>query len=55
MKKIILVSCYIVASVIMASCTSEEVVKKVNTKQQELELVAIDGSTGQIPIKPPKK
>jgi hypothetical protein len=57
MKRIILVSCYIIACVAMVSCTNDEVESTPNNKQQ----VSADapentsgGSTGQTPTTPPK-
>jgi hypothetical protein len=58
MKRIFLVSCYILAAIAMASCTNDEVETAPKTNEQQ----AInddpqepgDGQTGQTPIPPPK-
>lgn len=55
MKRIFLVSCYIIASVAMQSCTNDDVETTPNTNKQELSTVtAIDGQNGQTPLPPPK-
>lgn len=53
MKKIFLISCYIVASVVMVSCTNDEVetIPKINKKQITADG---DGQSGQTPTTPPK-
>ncbi|MBW4361073.1 hypothetical protein [Flavobacterium taihuense] len=57
MKKIFLVSCFIIASVAMTSCTSDDVETAETTPKtlkQELRADAPgDGSTGQIPVPRP--
>ncbi|MFV5695195.1 hypothetical protein ACM55G_07125 [Flavobacterium sp. LB3P122] len=57
MKRIILVSCYIVACVAMVSCSNDEVETTPNSKQQVSASAAadpIDGQNGQLPVPPPK-
>ncbi|MFV8328323.1 hypothetical protein [Flavobacterium sp. ZS1P14] len=58
MKRIILVSCYILACVAMVSCTNDEVETTPNNSKQQISADAasdpIDGQNGQIPITPPK-
>jgi hypothetical protein len=50
MKKIFLVSCYMIASVVMASCTNDEVE---TTPKQVSTDAPRDDSTGQIPVSRP--
>lgn len=57
MKRIILVSCYIIACLTMVSCTNDEMETNPNIKQQVSADAAADtggGSTGQTPTTPPK-
>ncbi|MEO8255438.1 MAG: hypothetical protein ABI554_13740 [Flavobacterium sp.] len=53
MKKIFLLSCYIITSVIMVSCTNDEVETTPKIQKQQVSADG-DGQSGQIPIKPPK-
>jgi hypothetical protein len=53
MKRIFLVSCYMIASVVMVSCTNDEV-ETTPKKQQVSADMPIDGDSGQIPITRPK-
>jgi hypothetical protein len=56
MKRIFLVSCYIIASVVMVSCTNDDVETTPKTQKQQVTADAtIDGSTGQTPTTPPKR
>jgi hypothetical protein len=58
MKRIILVSCYIIASVVMVSCTNDEIETTPNNNEQQIaadvQADAIGGQNGQTPIPPPK-
>jgi hypothetical protein len=55
MKKIFLVSCYMIVSVVMVSCTNDEVETTPKTNKQQVSADApIDGQNGQIPTTPPK-
>lgn len=57
MKRIILVSCYIIACLAMVSCTNDEMKTNPNNKQQvsaDADSNPIDGQNGQTPISPPK-
>jgi hypothetical protein len=55
MKKIFLVSCYMIASVVMVSCTNDEVETTPKTNNQQVSADDPgDGSTGQIPVPRPK-
>lgn len=58
MKRIILVSCYIIACVAMVSCSNDEVGTTPNNNKQQISADAdsdpIDGQSGQTPISPPK-
>ena len=57
MKRIILVSCYIIACLAMFSCTNDEMETNPNNKQQvsaDADSNPIDGQNGQTPIIPPK-
>jgi hypothetical protein len=55
MKKIFLVSCYMIASVVMVSCTNDEVETTPKTSKQQVSADDPgDGSTGQIPVPRPK-
>jgi hypothetical protein len=55
MKKIFLVSCYILASAVMVSCTNDDVETTPKTQKQQVSADAPgDGSTGQTPTTPPK-
>ena len=55
MKRIFLISCYIIASTVMVSCTNDDVETTPKMNNQELRADApIDGDSGQIPTKPPK-
>lgn len=53
MKKIFLVSCFILASVAMTSCTSDDVETTPKTSTQQV-IADGDGQSGQIPVTPPK-
>jgi hypothetical protein len=54
MKKIFIVSCFIIASVAMTSCTSDDVETTPKTQKQQVRADAPgDGSTGQIPVPRP--
>lgn len=57
MKRIILVSCYIIVCVVMVSCSADEVETTPNNKK-EISADAPDnsggGSSGQTPTTPPK-
>ena len=58
MKRIILVSCYIIACLTMVSCTNDEMETNTNNNKQQVSADAdsnpIDGQNGQTPISPPK-
>ncbi|HEU4790512.1 MAG TPA: hypothetical protein VFS71_12550 [Flavobacterium sp.] len=55
MKRIFLVSCYIITSVVMVSCTNDDMETTPNTNKQQVSADApIDGDSGQIPTTPPK-
>ncbi|SEG39673.1 hypothetical protein [Flavobacterium urumqiense] len=57
MKRIILVSCYIIACLAMVSCTNDEMETNPNNKQQvsaNADSNPIDGQNGQTPIITPK-
>ncbi|MFV5699803.1 hypothetical protein ACM55H_15675 [Flavobacterium sp. ZT3R17] len=58
MKRIILVSCYIIACVAMVSCSADEVETTPNNNKQQIFADMPDnsggGSSGQTPIPPPK-
>ena len=57
MKRIILVSCYIIACVAIVSCTNDEVETTPNNNKQisaDIPDNSGGGSTGQTPIPPPK-
>jgi hypothetical protein len=55
MKKIFLVSCYMIVSVVMVSCTNDDVETTPNTNKQQVSADApIDGDSGQTPITRPK-
>ncbi|MFV5702545.1 hypothetical protein ACM55F_11795 [Flavobacterium sp. XS2P12] len=58
MKRIILVSCYIITCVAMVSCTNDEVETTPNNNKQQISADTdsdpIDGQNGQTPISPPK-
>lgn len=55
MKRIFLVSFYIIASVVMVSCTSDDVETTPKTQKQQVSAdVPIDGQSGQTPTSPPK-
>jgi hypothetical protein len=55
MKRIFLVSCYMIASVVMVSCTNDDVETTPNTNKQQVSAdVPGDGQSGQTPISPPK-
>lgn len=58
MKRIILISCYIVVSVVMVSCTNDEMETTPNNNEQQIvaDVQADDivGQNGQTPIPPPK-
>jgi hypothetical protein len=58
MKRIFLVSCYIIASTVMVSCTNDEVETTPKTNKQQVSADAsaepIDGQIGQTPTSPPK-
>lgn len=57
MKRIILVSCYIIACLAMVSCTNDEMKTNPINKQQvsaDADSNPIDGQNGQTPISPPK-
>jgi hypothetical protein len=53
MKRIFLVSCYIIASVAMQSCTNDDVETTPKTSKQQINADG-DGQSGQTPITPPK-
>jgi hypothetical protein len=54
MKKIFIVSCFIIASVAITSCTSDDVETTPKTQKQQVRADAPgDGSTGQIPVPRP--
>jgi hypothetical protein len=53
MKRIFLVSCYIIASVAMQSCTNDDVESTPNNKEVRADEPG-DGQSGQTPIPPPK-
>nr|WP_315203771.1 hypothetical protein [uncultured Flavobacterium sp.] len=53
MKRIFLVSCYIIASVIMVSCTNDDVETTPKTQKQQVSADG-DGQNGQTPLPPPK-
>lgn len=55
MKRIFLVSCYIIASVVMVSCTNDDVETTPKTNKQQVSADApIDGDSGQTPLPRPK-
>ncbi|MFV5692177.1 hypothetical protein ACM55K_09150 [Flavobacterium sp. LT1R49] len=58
MKRIILVSCYIIACVAMVSCSNDEVETSPNNNKQQVSADApadpIDGQNGQTPVPPPR-
>jgi hypothetical protein len=55
MKKIFLVSCFMIASIVMVSCTNDEVETTPKTSKKQVSADApIDGQNGQIPTTPPK-
>jgi hypothetical protein len=58
MKRIFLVSCYMIACVVMVSCTNDDVETTPNTNKQQVSADTsadpIDGQTGQTPTSPPK-
>ncbi|MFV5686453.1 hypothetical protein ACM55I_13525 [Flavobacterium sp. GB2R13] len=57
MKRIILVSCYIIACVAMVSCSADEVETTPNNNKQisaDMPDNSGGGSSGQIPTSPPK-
>lgn len=55
MKRIFLVSCYIIASVAMQSCTNDDVETTPKTNKQEIRADEPgDGDNGQIPTTRPK-
>jgi hypothetical protein len=55
MKRIFLLSCFIVAVTAMTSCTNDDVETTPNTNKQELSADAPgDGQSGQTPTTPPK-
>ncbi|MBP6182938.1 hypothetical protein [Flavobacterium sp.] len=53
MKKIILVSCYIIACIVIVSCTNDGVETTPNNKQQ-VSAYTGGGQNGQTLIPPPK-
>lgn len=53
MKRIFSVSCYIIASVAMQSCTNDDVESTPNNKEVRADEPG-DGQSGQTPIPPPK-
>jgi hypothetical protein len=55
MKRIFLVSCYMIASVVMVSCTNDDVETAPKTSKQQVSADAPgDGQSGQTPTSPPK-
>ena len=54
MKRIFLVSCYIITSVVMVSCTNDDVETTPNRSKQQVSADG-DGQSGQIPTTPPKQ
>ncbi|REG90494.1 hypothetical protein [Flavobacterium aquicola] len=55
MKKIFLISCYIIAVVAMASCTNDDVETNPHAENQQISADDPgDGQSGQIPTKPPR-
>jgi hypothetical protein len=58
MKRIFLVSCYIIASTVMVSCTNDDVETTPKTNKQQISADTpsepIDGQNGQTPLPPPK-
>ncbi len=55
MKRIFLVSCFIIAAAVMTSCTNDDVETTPKTNKQEVRADAPgDGQSGQIPTTPPK-
>jgi hypothetical protein len=58
MKRIFLVSCYIIASSVMVSCTNDGVETTPKTNKQQVSADTpdepIDGQNGQTPLPPPK-
>ncbi|RDI58086.1 hypothetical protein [Flavobacterium glaciei] len=59
MKRIILVSCYIIVSVGMVSCTNDEMETTPNNNDKQIvadvQADDIGGQNGQTPIPPPKR
>lgn len=53
MKRIFLVSCFIIAVAAMTSCTNDEVETTPKTNKQQISADS-DGQSGQIPTTPPK-
>lgn len=53
MKRIFLVLCYVTTSVVMVSCTNDDVETTQKIQKQQVSADG-DGQSGQIPIKPPK-
>lgn len=53
MKRIFLISCYIIAAVAMASCTNDDVETAPKTQQINADEPG-DGQSGQTPLPPPK-
>jgi hypothetical protein len=53
MKRIFLVSCYILAVAVMTSCTNDEMETTPKISEQQ-KIAEGDGQTGQTPIPPPK-
>jgi hypothetical protein len=55
MKKIFLVSCFIIATAAITSCTNDDVETAPNTNKQEVRADEPgDGQSGQTPTTPPK-
>jgi hypothetical protein len=55
MKRIFLVSCYIITSVVMVSCTNDDVETTPKTQKQQVSAdTPTDGQSGQTPTSPPK-
>jgi hypothetical protein len=54
MKKNFLIASYFIATVVMASCTNDEVETTSSNNQQVSANAPIDGQSGQIPTTPPK-
>jgi hypothetical protein len=53
MKRKFLVSCFIIASIAIQSCSSDDVESTPNNQEVKA-VVPIDGQSGQTPTSPPK-